>query len=118
MININDIETADLSVKRMEINKTEISIDYDEVYFIPNKEYISNIKIVIKDWEEKEVKIYTCETPLGILLNEEETPPFWLIQEILHQDNDIILKGYSSSDYMEYYIKEGHCEVITQANQF
>lgn len=113
MININDIATADLSVKRMEISKTEISIDYDEVYFIPTKTYTPPIKIIIKDWEEKEVKIYTCETPLGILLNEEETPPFWLIQEILHQDNDIILKGYSSSDYMEYHIKNAKYEIIS-----
>ncbi|MDO4229350.1 MAG: hypothetical protein Q4C98_06015 [Capnocytophaga sp.] len=117
-MNINDIETADIDVGKMEVSKNELSIYYDEVYFIPNKEYIKNIKIIIKDWEENIVTIYVSKDafsqPQEVILKEQEIESFELIQEIVRQENDIILKGYSSisKNYMEYHIKKCDYEII------
>ena len=109
---IENIETADCTVKEIIKNNKSISIRFDKIYCLTEKKYKSNITLIIENWTKFLIKLYVTQKPFTepeeFILNINKFESFDLIQEIDYNVSKLILKGFSkeSGNWMVYEFNE------------
>lgn len=107
-MNIGDIEVADCKVVRTDIHDRLITIYFDNLFCVGTKEYVSNIKLVIKNWSLFLAKLSILDSPFSkskeMIMANQEIQKFDLIQELIVSGNKLEMRGFSkdSGHWMIY----------------
>ena len=114
-IEIDDISTADCKIKNMSINKNELMIIFENIYNAKKNTYIQNVCITINDIKKIICKEYLTKSPFenGYWIESEQNKQFEIIQEIVRNKDEIILKGFckETGNWVEYVIEKGRIEI-------